>query len=454
MASASPPDEPTHDARWRLRDADQAEAAAFSDLPAVLSRREDEPCAPPNRHRVVHRVHGDDGRTYYLKCFARTPLKNRITNAWSSPRCRLDAQREALVAGALRSAGFAAPRVVAVGTSGPRSFCMLAQVRGEELRTRIATGRCPRALAERVARHCGAIGRAGITLPDLSALHVFVDGEDPGTAGLTVIDLHRGACRRPRRRDLVRMLRSFARSVAGLAVTRAAALRFAVRLLRAADTGVPPRAIVSRLPPFDTHGRYDAADRARRYGERDAKRAGREVVLLDRVWPGRVGDVVLDVPCGRGRFAEFARARGAAWIGADRSRAMLAAARDAEPAAGFASVDATALPFADRAVDGVVTFRFLHHVDDEAARRVCQEAARVSARFVVVTFFHPVSAHALQRYLLGVLHRRPRTRFARTLSTVDRWFEEAGFARTTAAAEARYLRDLWIASYVRALSDR
>lgn len=434
---------------WRFIDADDAERAAFSDLARVRALAGREPVAEPNRLRAVFAVRAPDGRRYFLKAFTRTQLGNLVRNRLTRPRCRDDAAREVAVAQALAARGFAAPRVVAVGTRGPASYCLLAELPGEELRARLAAGRCPDALAERVARHCGAIAAAGLTLPDLSALHVFVDGEDPSVARLAVLDLHRGALRRPRRRDLVRMLRSFARSVKGLAVPRGRALRFAVRLLRAAGRAAELRGVIERLPPFDTHGRYDTGRRAARYGTRSEARHIRELELLARLWPARPGETLLDAPCGRARLAAFARARGVAWHGADRSREMLHAARDAEPRATLTLADATALPFDDRSFDGVLVFRFLHHLPPRLAESVCTEAARLARRFVVVSFFHPCSAHGLQRAIAQRVLRRAPTRFSIRLRTLDRCFAAAGFARTAQAAQAPYLRELWLAVYER-----
>ena len=434
---------------WQFVDADAVERLGFSDFVTTVARAGDEPVAPPNRLRAVFLLHGDDGRRYYLKRFARTQVGNLFRNLLTRPRCRHDAWREVLVAGELRRVGFATPRVVAVGLQGAESVCLLAELPGEELRARIVGGRCPGVLAMRVARHCGRIAAAGVTLPDLSALHVFVDGDDPTTAELAVLDLHRGAGMRPRRRDLVRMLRSFGRSVKGLAIARTAALRFAVTLLRAAGRGPQVRAIVRRLPPFDTHGRYDAAGRAARYGERSSRRAARERALLGRVWPTQPGESVLDLPCGRGRLGEFVASHGAHWHGADRAQAMLAAARAADARAPLVCADAMAFPFADASFDGVIVFRFLHHLPAAPARSACTEAARVAARFVVVSFFHPCSAHAIQRSLACWFLRRARTRFTRPLREVDRWFAAVGYARTRVAAESAYRRDLWIACYER-----
>lgn len=435
---------------WRFVDADAAERAAFCDVAAVLARMEAEPVAPPNRLRAVHRVGGADGRRYYLKRFAGVQVKNLLRNLVTRPRSTVDAEREAAVAMALRAAGWSAPRPVAVGRSGAASVLLLAELPGESLRELLVTGRCERRMAERIADHCGQVLAAGFWLPDLSADHVFVDGADAQSARLAVLDLHDGMLRRPDARLLRRVLRRFRRSVRDLPLPRREVLRFAVRLCRAAGLPRAARAAVERLAPLDTHARYDTGGRAERYRERNPRRAAREVALLERVWPGRAGETVLDVPCGAGRLARVLGERGVTWHGADRSVAMLELARHVVAGrAPLSAADAVALPFANGSFDGVVMFRFLHHLPPEVARVAVTEAARVARRFVVVTFFHPVSAHHLQRKVKAAVTGRARTRFAVTLRELDGWMGAAGLRRTRRAAEAAFARDLWIAAYER-----
>jgi SAM-dependent methyltransferase len=438
------------DFRWQFVEADAAERAAFVDAAAVVRLAETDPVAVPNRLRAVHRVFGADGRRYFLKSFRAIQPKNLLRDLLTAPRARTDAEREARVAAALRAAGFAAPRPVAVGRSGRASLLLLAELPGEPLARRIAAGRCPPALADRVADHCGLLWRSGFALPDLSADHVFVDGDDPATARLGVLDLHDGRLGRAGPRTLRRCLRRFLRSVRDLptAVPRPRALRFALRLARAAGLGGAARAAVEGLPPLDTHGRYDHGDRAGRYAVRPARRARAESALLARIWPGRAGDRVLDAPCGAGRLRPPLEALGARWHGADRSRAMLETAR-ASGASPLCQADARTLPCADRSFDGVVVFRFLHHLQTDAAREVAREAARVADRFVVLSHFHPLSAHHLRRLLTRWVTGRGATRFAVGGRTVDRWMDAVGFEPVARASQRPFLRDLRLVAYER-----
>lgn len=439
---------------WQFLDADAAERSAFPDARAALAAAVAEPVAPRNRLRSVHLVVGPDGRRYFLKRFDGVQWKNLWRNLTTAPRAGREGPREAAVAGALRRAGHGAPRPVAVGCRGRASLLLLAEVPGTPFADRIRTGLADRTLADRVAAHCGQLLAEGFRLPDLSADHVFVDGADADTAELTVLDLHEGSLGPADRRTLRRVLRRFARSVAGLPVRRSHALRFAVRLCRAAGLASASRTVIASLPPFDTHARYDHGLRSTRYATRAPRRAAQEIRLLKRVWPGVPGDSVLDAPCGAGRLRAPLEAAGAVWTGADRSAAMLDESRRAVEAAGLTRslcrADALALPFAERSFDGVVVFRFLHHLPPAAAERAVAEACRVADRFVVISFFHKVSTHHLQRRVEGLVRGRAPNRFAITCATMDRWMHAQGFRRRAAAAQTPFLRDLWVTAYERA----
>lgn len=99
----------------------------------------------------------------------------------------------------------------------------------------------------------------------------------------------------------------------------------------------------------------------------------RELVRRLRVGPG---DLVLDLACGTGDFAEICRKAGAAAVGLDFSRGMLNAANRRFPGAGiFVQGDALRLPFADGSFTAAVSgFALRNFV---AIPPVLEELARV-----------------------------------------------------------------------------
>jgi len=431
---------------WRWLEAEAAERAAFPDLDAVLALPATA-AGPENRLRSVREISVPGLGRYFLKLFRRTQFKNLIRFRLTRPRCSSDAEREADVAAALRKAGIATPRALAVGRDGPASSLLLAQLPGSSLADLIRRGEAGGDLAQRAATWCGVLLQRGFHIPDLSLDHVYVDGSAFG-----VLDLHNGTLTRPGpppRRLCLRVLRHFRRSVLPLPVTAPRALRFAVRLLRSAGRKADLRAILAPLPALRTWQRYEIPGRSERYAARDEARSRAELSLLIRVWPGRPGELVLDAPCGTGRVGTMLRERlDAKVILADASWSMLQQARTQDSKVSAVRADALSLPFRDGAVDGVVLFRFLHHLPPDLAQRALAEACRVARRFVVVSWFHPCSVNALGRRCRVLLGARA-NRFAVTTATMKRWLRAHGMQPHAVQAQLPWLRDLWVASFTR-----
>jgi SAM-dependent methyltransferase len=435
---------------WQVLSELDDERAAFADLAAVRSWPA-EPAGPPNRRRHVERLRTPTG-ICYLKVFRGTQWRNRLHFLLTAPRASDDAEREWRVTAALRASGFAAPRPLALGRAAGRVYYLCAELPGRSLRELLAAGAVDPALPRAIASHCGALFAQGFELPDLSADHVYVSGP-PTAPTLAVLDLHNGTLRAPgpgRPRALRRMLRRFARSVRELALPRWPVLVFAVRALRAAGCrGDAARVLLRRLPPWATAQRYEVAGKSRAYAERNPARAERELALLAAVWPGRPGETVLDLPCGAGRLLPLLQQRfGHRVLHGDGALAMLQQARQAGLVAPAVQADALAMPFHDRAVDGVVMFRFLHHLAPDARAAAIAEACRLARRFVVVSFFHRCSAHQLRR-ALRTAFGGPATRFATTLGALRRSFAAHGFAPRRHRAELPFARDLWLVAFER-----
>ena len=415
-----------------------------------------EPAGPRNRLRDVRRL-WVRGKRYYLKHFHATQWKNRLHFARTRPYARTDAEREAGVARELTARGLDAPRVLAVGRNGEASYFLCAELRGEPVVNRLGRGAFDNDLVRRAAEYCAEVARRGVWLPDLSADHLFVRFQRDGQPRFAVLDLHNGRvdyC--PTLRDHVRQLRRWQKSVRGLSLRKATAFRFAIQLLR--KSGRSPadiRRVLGALPPIETHSRYDAGDKAKVYRQRNPKRTAAELACLKAAWPGRPGDLVVDCPSGAGRLVPTLRTElGAQVLGMDRSLAMLREQSGTSAADLRVHADATRLPLGEHSVDGALVFRFLHHLPPDRARAVLHEAARTARRFVVVSFFHPLSPHAIRRRTRRALTRRAQTRFAHWPRQIERWLGEVGLEPMAWAPERRYLREFWVASFVRRDPDR
>lgn len=434
---------------WHWFEATAVERALVPSLDAVLALPR-EAAAPPNRLRRVHRLQVA-GTTCFLKEYQGTQWKNRLRNQFSAPGARSDAEREALVTCELRAAGVRAPRPLGWGVHHGMQYYLCAQLEGQSV-AQLAVRGLPAGAARELARFAGGLFAQGFSLPDLSPDHVYVCEGDEGARDFGVLDLHNGStCTRGTdRRALRRMLRRWLPLVG--TVGRGAALRFALRTCASAGLSRPEtRRLVASLPAPADGSQYERAGKSRAYAGRNRSRHRRELDLLQAVWPGAVGDAVLDVPCGAGRLLPFLRERNCSVAWADAALAMLATAR-AEAGAGAppaVRADACALPFADRSVDGVVMFRFLHHLHASSARLALAEACRVARRHVTVSFFHPCSVHGMVRRIRAWLRGAETGRHAVTLGSLRKWMGEHGYELHAVRAQLPMVRDLWVASFVR-----
>ncbi len=153
--------------------------------------------------------------------------------------------------------------------------------------------------------------------------------------------------------------------------------------------------------PNDTdafHARFLTREQALHYRDRyiTGRRAridGMERAVLRRLLEG-IGPlaVALDLPSGTGRLSPVLAEFASRVILADASPQMLEIAREDLPTlpADYLQTDAEQIALPDGSVDLAFSHRFLHHIHTAATRmRVFREFARVSRRYVVLSYYTP-----------------------------------------------------------------
>lgn len=147
----------------------------------------------------------------------------------------------------------------------------------------------------------------------------------------------------------------------------------------------------------------------------------------------------LDAPCGAGRLTGLLPP-GA--IQADRDYSMVHAA---PPGRLRVCASLHSLPFADRAFDGALCMRLLHHIpSSEERRHILRELRRVSRGPVVLSFFHSVSLQHARRVVARRLGKRRSGRCAVRWAVFRADLEAAGFRVQKALPLARFLSEQWI----------
>ena len=160
--------------------------------------------------------------------------------------------------------------------------------------------------------------------------------------------------------------------------------------------------------------------------------------------------VILDLPCGTGRFTGGLAREGYEIVGSDISMEMLqkaAAIPDGRQPGirGYVQANAEHLPLRSDSLDCVVSIRFMMHVDPATRVRMLREFHRVSRRWVIVDYrhcytFRYVLTHTFGRLGLG---RTPLSRVSR--KELHQEFTDAGFAiRKVIRVSTPLLSDKWV----------
>lgn len=165
-------------------------------------------------------------------------------------------------------------------------------------------------------------------------------------------------------------------------------------------------------------------------------------VQLARQALARVGEpgLVLDLPCGAGRFWPLlAENPNREIIGADNSASMLEVASIAQPADVVKRVrclqtSAFDIDLADNAVDSIFCMRLLHHIGDASHRMaLLREFHRVSRDSVIVSLWVDGNVKAWKRKRLESQRAADagfdgyQNRFVLPAATVEAEFKKAGF---------------------------
>jgi len=146
--------------------------------------------------------------------------------------------------------------------------------------------------------------------------------------------------------------------------------------------------------------------------------------------------LVLDLPCGAGRFWPLLGEKAnRVIIGADNSESMIKTAMQSQPADVVKRVQplhtsAFDIALPDNAVDSIFCMRLLHHIGEAEHRRaILSEFERVTRDSVIVSLWVDgnFKAWKRQRAERNRDKREYQNRFVLPAATVEKEFEEAGF---------------------------
>ena len=164
------------------------------------------------------------------------------------------------------------------------------------------------------------------------------------------------------------------------------------------------------------------------------------------------GARVLELATGTGRMTREAVRAGFTVIGSDISRGMLGYAGTRLSGegrlGGLLRAAAERMPVRDGAVDAVMTYRFLHHLDHEARARVFRETHRVARRFAVLQFSTPRSLWFLARRARERRRHRP-LRIGLTPREFAQELADAGFRERRTYFALPFLAETYVSVFER-----
>ncbi len=158
---------------------------------------------------------------------------------------------------------------------------------------------------------------------------------------------------------------------------------------------------------------------------------------------------ILDLPCGTGRFTGDLAGLGIDVVGSDISLQMMRQAQSSLGSEdgrilGYVQGDAEAMPFPTSSIDGIMSIRFMFHVDPVTRRRILREMGRVARRWIIVDYRHRYSARWVLwrfRHAIGLLNQVPE-RVSR--GGIRSEFHDAGLRIRRVIPVRRWLSDKWI----------
>jgi len=155
------------------------------------------------------------------------------------------------------------------------------------------------------------------------------------------------------------------------------------------------------------------------------------------------GAVVLDLPCGTGRFTELVAACGHRLVRADLSYQMVAHAWHLGPndhVLGSLCCDLARPPLAEASVDIVLVWRLFHHCrTPEDREMVLRQARRLARRHVIISYYNRASVtYWVKRTLRRLSGREPKARGAIWTSELLRTAKSVGLAPVEVAHYRRW----------------
>ncbi|MDH3242631.1 MAG: class I SAM-dependent methyltransferase [Alphaproteobacteria bacterium] len=163
-------------------------------------------------------------------------------------------------------------------------------------------------------------------------------------------------------------------------------------------------------------------------------------------------ETFLDAPCGTGRATIMLTRLGYRTTGVDLGDAAVAVAKQKVKEAGVVAdiekADLEHLPYDEDSFDATLCFRLYHHFpNDQIRRRAISALCRVSKKYVLISYFSPLSPTSVRRRLRASLFNKNSRQVATSLSSIKDLFHEQDYHLVKNIPQRRFLNTLHLAVF-------
>ena len=136
---------------------------------------------------------------------------------------------------------------------------------------------------------------------------------------------------------------------------------------------------------------------------------------------------VIDIPCGTGKMTNLLSEKYELYVGVDMSYEMMQQIHDVKGLT-FIQGDATAIPFADKSTDLVVSLRLMHRLPSEIKYKFINELSRISSKYIIFSFSDNILAHRILLKIKILLGLVPEKVIADSIEDYHSLLESRGFS--------------------------
>ena len=135
---------------------------------------------------------------------------------------------------------------------------------------------------------------------------------------------------------------------------------------------------------------------------------------------------VIDIPCGTGKMTNLLSEKYELYVGVDMSYEMMQQIHNVKGLT-FIQGDATAIPFADKSTDLVVSLRLIHRLPSEVKYEFFKELSRVSSKYIIFSFSDSSFAHRVLLRIKILIGLVPEKVIAESIDDYHSLLESRGF---------------------------